>query len=167
MKRLLGFLIWWLLESLSGSWISVRRTHKCFFFTLLLKNMMCKAGWSDWDCVSVFFGQFICKLQEQSKFLSYFLTHWNLYIKLDNKGLATFWATFFTNSSDHPGEEWRRSPWMAAWHSGHRVRLQNRRSWVRIPPGCKVFRNLYTLQCCCHNLICNAIVWMYLRKINA
>jgi hypothetical protein len=28
---------------------------------------------------------------------------------------------------------------MAAWHSGHR----NRRSRVRIPPGCKVFRNLY------------------------
>jgi hypothetical protein len=23
-------------------------------------------------------------------------------------------------------------PGMAAWHSGHRVRLQNRRSWVRI-----------------------------------
>jgi hypothetical protein len=28
---------------------------------------------------------------------------------------------------------------MAAWYSGHRVRLQNRRSRVRIPPGCKVF----------------------------
>jgi hypothetical protein len=32
---------------------------------------------------------------------------------------------------------------LAAWLSGHRVRLQNRRSRVRIPPGCKVFRNLY------------------------
>jgi hypothetical protein len=26
---------------------------------------------------------------------------------------------------------------LAAWHRGHRVRLQNRRSRVRIPPGCK------------------------------
>jgi hypothetical protein len=26
-------------------------------------------------------------------------------------------------------------------HSGHRVRLQNRKSRVRIPLGCKVFRN--------------------------
>jgi hypothetical protein len=39
---------------------------------------------------------------------------------------------------------------LAAWHSGHRVSLQteNRRPLVRIPPGCKVFRSLYTLQCC-------------------
>jgi hypothetical protein len=28
---------------------------------------------------------------------------------------------------------------LVARHSGHRVRLQNRRSRVRIPPGCKVF----------------------------
>jgi hypothetical protein len=28
---------------------------------------------------------------------------------------------------------------LAAWYSGHRIRLQNRRSRVRIPPGCKVF----------------------------
>jgi hypothetical protein len=28
-------------------------------------------------------------------------------------------------------------------YSGRRVRLRNRRSRVRIPPGCKVFRNLY------------------------
>jgi hypothetical protein len=35
---------------------------------------------------------------------------------------------------------------LAVWHSGHRVRLQNRRSRVRIPPGCKVFRALNTLQ---------------------
>jgi hypothetical protein len=27
---------------------------------------------------------------------------------------------------------------LAAWYSGHSVRLQNRRSRVRIPPGCKV-----------------------------
>jgi hypothetical protein len=32
---------------------------------------------------------------------------------------------------------------LAAWYSGHRIRLHNRRSWVRIPPGCKVFRNVY------------------------
>jgi hypothetical protein len=31
---------------------------------------------------------------------------------------------------------------MASWQSGHRVRLQNRRSRVRIPSGCEVFRNL-------------------------
>jgi hypothetical protein len=30
------------------------------------------------------------------------------------------------------------------WHWGHRVRIENRRSQLRIPPGCKVF---YTLQC--------------------
>jgi hypothetical protein len=28
---------------------------------------------------------------------------------------------------------------LAAWYSGHGVNLQNRRSRVRIPPGCKVF----------------------------
>jgi hypothetical protein len=28
---------------------------------------------------------------------------------------------------------------LSAWHSGHRVRLQNRRSRVWIPPGYKVF----------------------------
>jgi hypothetical protein len=32
---------------------------------------------------------------------------------------------------------------LAAWQSGHCVQLQNRRSRVRIPPWCKVFRNLY------------------------
>jgi hypothetical protein len=47
------------------------------------------------------------------------------------------------------------------WQSGHRVRLQNIRSRFRIPPGCKVFWALYTLQCCCQNLMC-----VYLRKIN-
>jgi hypothetical protein len=29
---------------------------------------------------------------------------------------------------------------LAAWHSGHRFRLQSRRSLVPIPPGSKVFR---------------------------
>jgi hypothetical protein len=53
---------------------------------------------------------------------------------------------------------------LAAWHSGHRFRLQNRRSRVRIPPGCKVL-GIYTLQCCCHNLICIVIVCTYLRKL--
>jgi hypothetical protein len=28
---------------------------------------------------------------------------------------------------------------LAAWYSGYRIRLQNRRSWVWIPPGCNVF----------------------------
>jgi hypothetical protein len=36
---------------------------------------------------------------------------------------------------------------LAAWHGGHRFRLQNRRSRVRIPPGCKVFRVSYKFQC--------------------
>jgi hypothetical protein len=31
---------------------------------------------------------------------------------------------------------------MVAWHSGHRVHLQNIRSRVRIPPGCKVLSRL-------------------------
>jgi hypothetical protein len=41
---------------------------------------------------------------------------------------------------------------LTVWHSGHRVRLQNRRSRirfrVRILPGCKVFRNLYIAVLC-------------------
>jgi hypothetical protein len=41
-----------------------------------------------------------------------------------------------------------------AWHSGHRVRLQNRRSRVRIPPGSK-------LQCCCQK---NALSLCLLEK---
>jgi hypothetical protein len=32
---------------------------------------------------------------------------------------------------------------LVAWHGGHRVRLQNIRSLVLIPPGCKVFRCSY------------------------
>jgi hypothetical protein len=32
---------------------------------------------------------------------------------------------------------------LPSWNSGHRVRLQIRRSRARIPPGCKVFRKLY------------------------
>jgi hypothetical protein len=32
---------------------------------------------------------------------------------------------------------------LAAWHSGHRCRLQTRGSQVRIPTGCKIFRSLY------------------------
>jgi hypothetical protein len=44
-----------------------------------------------------------------------------------------------------PRKIWK--PWsavraaLAVWHSGHRVRLQNIRSRVRIPPGCKAFRS--------------------------
>jgi hypothetical protein len=34
-------------------------------------------------------------------------------------------------------------PWRRGICSGQRVHLQNRRSRVRISPGCKVFRNLY------------------------
>jgi hypothetical protein len=32
---------------------------------------------------------------------------------------------------------------LVAWHSGHYIRLQNRISSVRIPPGYKVFKSLY------------------------
>jgi hypothetical protein len=32
---------------------------------------------------------------------------------------------------------------LGVWHCGHRIRLQNRRSRVRIPPRRKVFRSLY------------------------
>jgi hypothetical protein len=68
-------------------------------------------------------------------------------------------------ASGSPGIEnvnltWSRGlPWLlsllalAAWFSGHRVRLQIRRSRVRIPPWCQ-FLGVYTLQCCCHNLTC-------------
>jgi hypothetical protein len=34
-------------------------------------------------------------------------------------------------------------PWRRGICSGHRVRLQNGRSRVQIPPGCKVLGNLY------------------------
>jgi cell division protein FtsW (lipid II flippase) len=49
---------------------------------------------------------------------------------------------------------------LAAWHSGHRVNLQDRRSRVRIPPGCTYVRflGLNTLQCCCENLMCLVIL---------
>jgi hypothetical protein len=47
---------------------------------------------------------------------------------------------------------------LAAWHSDHHVHLQNRRSRVRIPPGCKVFRNLYIEVL---NMHCHCV---YLRK---
>jgi hypothetical protein len=46
---------------------------------------------------------------------------------------------------------------LAAWHSGYRVRLQNRRSRVRIPPGCTEF--LHCSSVVIHNLIC--IVWSW------
>jgi hypothetical protein len=52
---------------------------------------------------------------------------------------------------------------LAAWHSGHRVHLQNRRSQVQIPLGCKVL-GIYTMQCCCHNLICIVIVCTWENK---
>jgi hypothetical protein len=54
---------------------------------------------------------------------------------------------------------------LTAWHSGHCVRLVNRRSRVRIPPGCKVFRSLYIavlLSGLNLNFHC-----VYLRKIHA
>jgi hypothetical protein len=84
--------------------------------------------------------------------------HWNL----------VYYGKFFENYTSRQnfrtnffrGENYALIALVAVWHSGHRVRLlQNRRSRVRIPPGCKVFRNLYiALQCCCHNLICIVIV---------
>jgi hypothetical protein len=43
---------------------------------------------------------------------------------------------------------------LAARHSGYRVRLQNIRSLVQIPPGCK----LEFIHCSGHNLICIVIV---------
>jgi hypothetical protein len=55
---------------------------------------------------------------------------------------------------------------LAAWRNGHRVRLQNLRSRVRTPPGCKVFRT-NALQCCCQNLTCMRCHCVYLRQINA
>jgi hypothetical protein len=67
---------------------------------------------------------------------------------------------------------------MAAWSSGTvYANIGARGSWdriprrsrVRIPPGCKVFMNLYlpTLQRWCRNLICMHCHCVYLRKINA
>jgi hypothetical protein len=32
---------------------------------------------------------------------------------------------------------------LVAWYSVHRIRLKTRILWVRIPPGCKVFKNVY------------------------
>jgi hypothetical protein len=55
------------------------------------------------------------------------------------------------------------APWHVAWHSGHRVLLQNWRSRVRIPPGCEGarFLGLYTLQCCCQNLMFIFVVYIW------
>jgi hypothetical protein len=52
---------------------------------------------------------------------------------------------------------------LEAWRSGHRVRLKNRRSRFRIPPGCKVLA-LYTLQCCVETEY--ALLWCGLKKTN-
>jgi hypothetical protein len=55
---------------------------------------------------------------------------------------------------------------LAAWHSGHRVRHQNRRSQVRIPPGCKVFWNVYIAMLLswqyiiCIVIVCTLEKWM-------
>jgi hypothetical protein len=52
---------------------------------------------------------------------------------------------------------------MGLWLRGKKifcVRLQSRRSRVRIPPGCKVFRSL-CIHCCCLSLIGIVIVCFY------
>jgi hypothetical protein len=41
------------------------------------------------------------------------------------------------------GQFYEISQCLAAWHGGDQVGLQNKKSRVRIPPGCKVFRSLY------------------------
>jgi hypothetical protein len=43
--------------------------------------------------------------------------------------------------------QWPKLKLISAWNCGHDVRLKKRRSWVRIPPGCKV-KGLCALQCC-------------------
>jgi hypothetical protein len=50
-------------------------------------------------------------------------------------------------------------------HSGNRVRPQSRRSWVRIPQGCKAFKSFIYIECCCRNLLC--VFFVYLRKVNS
>jgi hypothetical protein len=60
---------------------------------------------------------------------------------------------------------WRGIP------SGHRARLHNRKSRVRIPPGRKVFRSMYIpiyiTVCCCKNFTWIVFGFTYLIKINA
>jgi hypothetical protein len=56
---------------------------------------------------------------------------------------------------------------VASWHSGHRVHLQNRRSRFESRQGVRFYRNLYTLQCCYHNLCNMHCHCVHLRKINA
>jgi hypothetical protein len=53
---------------------------------------------------------------------------------------------------------------LMAWHSGLRVRLQNRRSRVRIPPGYNVLGK--TFQCCCQNFIWIVIVCIWEKIIS-
>jgi hypothetical protein len=53
---------------------------------------------------------------------------------------------------------------LAAWHSGHRIRLQNSRSRIWIPPWCKVFRSLHIAVLLSKlNMHCHRV---YLRNIN-
>jgi hypothetical protein len=53
---------------------------------------------------------------------------------------------------------------LVAWHSARRVRLHNRRSRVRTPPGCKVFRSPIAVLLSKLNLHCHCA---NLRKINS
>jgi hypothetical protein len=66
----------------------------------------------------------------------------------------------FLQSEVSVSQKWMDSN--PAWRSGHRVRLQNRRSRVRIPPGCKVF--WFAVQRSCHYLKCIAIVCFWENK---
>jgi hypothetical protein len=52
---------------------------------------------------------------------------------------------------------------LAAWHSGHRGRLRNRRSRVRTPQGCKALQVIAVLLSKL-KLHCHCVSW---RKINA
>jgi hypothetical protein len=58
------------------------------------------------------------------------------------KGLGYILGDLFTNSSSHPILRFHTLQlWL--WHIGPRLSQKNRRSWVRIPPGCKVYRTLH------------------------
>jgi hypothetical protein len=55
---------------------------------------------------------------------------------------------------------------LAAWHSGHRVLLKNRRYRVRIPPGCEVL-GLDALLWCCQKLKGIVILSVWEKILNS
>jgi hypothetical protein len=63
----------------------------------------------------------------------FWVTFWNYW------NSPNYYSTYFRDKKLRFSFDKKRFA-LVAWHGGHRVRQQNRRSRVPIPPGRKVFR---------------------------